>query len=489
MRVSLFLRLLYFGVAGHASIVMAQSVGTFAATGSMMTPRAFHTATLLTNGMVLIAGGSADYTGPVATAEIYDPDKGTFTAAGKMTSARMLHTATLLPDGRVLVAGGAVISDQGFVPSNGAEIYDPTTGIFSATTRMIGNHICHQAILLDNGKVLIIGGSVAGAADRVPNAELYDPVTATFTATGPYVTDTNLYGFNTCQGSQSALLADGRVLIVFETGGAELYDPSRNGFTRTGNPITADYSDGLPSSTLLMNADLLVAGGAELSFYTSAELYDGQTETFAATGNMITGRTLDTATLLPDGKVLLAGGYLFGGGSLASAELYDPASGVFVPTRDMTSTRSWHTATLLNNGRVLVAGGSTYGRSTPLAELYSPSVLAPAPQLFAIAGGGGAQGAIWHASSGEIASPDSAATAGDILSMYTTSLSNGGLIPPQVSVGGRLAEILYFGAAPGYRGYDQVNFRVPDGIAPGATVPVRLTYLGRPSNEVTIGVK
>jgi hypothetical protein len=353
---------------------------------------------------------------------------------------------------------------------------------------MIGNHVCQQASLLENGKVLITGGAV-GAEDRVPNAELYDPATGAFAAAGPYVTDTHLYGFNTCQGSQSALLADGRVLIVFESGGAELYDPSRDTFTRTGNPITADYSDGLPTATLLMSGDLLVAGGSEYDNYASAELYNLPTATFAAIGNMMTGRALDTATLLPGGTVLMAGSYLPGGGSLASAELYDPVAGAFTPTGEMTTTRSLHTATLLNNGRILVAGGSTNGRATPLADLYNPSVLVPAPKLFAVAGDGRVQGAIWHASNGEIASADSPAVAGEVLSMYTTSLSDGGLIPPQVAIGGRLAGILYFGTAPAYPGYNQVNFRVPCGVAPGAGVPVRLTYLGRPSNAVTIGVK
>ena len=480
---------LLLGMAGHASMAMAQSSGTFTATGSMATPRAFHTATLLTNGTVLIAGGTADFTVPFATSELYDPDQGTFTAIGNMTSPRMGHTATLLPDGRVLIAGGSIIAGQGFVTSNGAEIYDPATGVFSATGNMIGNHVCQQAILLDDGKVLITGGSGAGAADRVPNAELYDPATGTFTATGPYVTDTHFYGFNTCQGSQSALLADGRVLIVWEEGGAELYDPSSNAFTRTANPIPSDFSDGLPTATLLMSGSLLVAGGDEYGNYASAELYNLPMETFAATVSMTTGRALDTATLLPEGKVLMAGSYLPGNGSLASAELYDPALGVFTLTGEMTTTRSLHTATLLNNGRVLVAGGSTYGRATPLAELYNPSVLSPAPVLFSLSGGGQAQGAILHAGTARVVTASDPAVPGEVLEIYGTGLKDGSVIPPQIAIGGSLADIVYFGNAPGFAGLNQVNVRLPTGIAAGPAVPVRLEYIGRSSNVVTIGVQ
>jgi hypothetical protein len=485
MKISLVLPL-FLGMAGHASMAMAQSAGTFTATGSMATPRFYHTATLLTNGMVLIAGGTTDFTGPVATAELYDPDKGTFTAAGNMTSPRSGHTATVLPDGKVLIAGGTVSINQGMTPSNGAETYDPSTGAFAATGNMVSGHVCQQAILLGNGKVLIVGGSSSG---QPPNAELYDPATGTFAPAGTYAT--NIFDFNTCQGGVSTLLPNGKVLIIWEGAHAEIYDPDSSSFTATATPSSLEYFDnGLPTATPLLNGKVLVAGGADVSpNYTSAELYDPSIGTYTATGNMATGRAENTATVLPDGKVLMAGSLLAGGGALFSAELYDPAAGAFTLTPDMTTTRSLHSATLLNNGRVLVAGGSTFGRTTLLADLYNPSVLVPAPKLFAVAGDGTVQGAIWHASSGEIASADSPAVAGEVLSMYTTSLSDGGLIPPQVAIGGRLAAILYFGAAPGYPGYNQVNFHVPVGVAPGVGVPVRVTYLGRPSNAVTIGVQ
>jgi len=114
--------------------------------------------------------------------------------------------------------------------------------------------------------------------------------------------------------------------------------------------------------------------------------------------------------------------------------------------------------------------------------------LIPAPALFSLSGDGKGQAAIWNTQTGQVLSADNPASAGDVLAMYTTSLIEGGVIPPQVAIGGELAEVLYFGDAPGYPGYFQINFRVPAGVAPGSAIPVRLTYLGRPSNTVTIGI-
>ena len=154
----------------------------------------------------------------------------------------------------------------------------------------------------------------------------------------------------------------------------------------------------------------------------------------------------------------------------------------------MIKYRSGQTATLLTDGSVLVAGGQDAGGNSPgaTAEIYSPPMLVPAPVLFTFSGDG--QGAIWHSATGQVASATNPAVAGEALSMYTTSLVDGGVIPPQVSIGGRLAEILYFGASS-YPGYNQVNFLVPGGVPPGSAVPVRLIYIGRSSNAVTVGVQ
>jgi hypothetical protein len=490
---SLFLPLFLLG-ANDAAIVLAQPAGVFTATGNMTMPRVGHTATLLADGRVLIAGGYTDENAVevgralTASAEIYTTTTGTFTPTGNMTEARSNHTATLLPDGRVLIAGGTVGQGSGASDLATAELHDPSAGTFAATGNMTTPRSDHTAILLPDGRVLIVGGVHAGidsTADYA-RAELFDPVRNMFTAT------VNMAGFPV------TLLPDGRILLAGSPT-SKLYDPRTGTVSLTGGDLLfTDFSTALPNGKILEAGGNNDPGASDL-----AEEYDPSRGIFIATGSMTAPRANYTATLLPDGKALIAGGRtwmsttFFGHEGmvyyccLASADLYDPSIRTFTATGNMTTTRNYHTATVLLDGRVLIAGGSGGSSIAALAtaELYRPEVLAPAPVLLSLSGGGQGQGAIWHATTGEICSPDSPAVAGEALSMYTTSLVHGGVIPPQVAVGGRLAEILYFGDAPGYPGYDQVNFRVPNGVASGPTVSVRLTYLGRPSNEVTIGVR
>lgn len=152
--------------------------------------------------------------------------------------------------------------------------------------------------------------------------------------------------------------------------------------------------------------------------------------------------------------------------------------------------RAGHTATLLPNGKVLIAGGFQQAFPNLIlssAELYHRRVLVAA-LLFSLSGDEQGQGAIWHALPEQIASADMPAVAGEALSIYTISLLEAAWFLRRWPSGGRFGVILYFGDAPGYPG-KQVNFRVPRGVAEGLAVPVRLTYIGRPSNAVTIGVR
>ena len=143
--------------------------GSFAATGQMSTPRAFHSATLLANGKVLIAGGVSGLAqgATLTTAELYDPASATFTLTGSMAAPRAGHTATLLPNATVLLVGGN--NQSGILAT--AELYDPATGTFSFTGSLTTARTGHTATLLKSGQVLVIGG--AGPAGILASAEIY----------------------------------------------------------------------------------------------------------------------------------------------------------------------------------------------------------------------------------------------------------------------------------------------------------------------------
>src|SRR5215472_10017889 len=166
---------------GIALLLIEPCAGAqFEETGSLNTPRALHTATLLENGKVLVAAGSG-VAGSLASAELYDPAAGTWTPTGNLAFARQEHTATLLENGQVFVTGGYYYYD-GTVLAH-SELYDPATGTWTRTDNLNGARYGHTAILLADGRVLVAGGK-GRYSEALTWAEIYDPQTGTWTVTG-----------------------------------------------------------------------------------------------------------------------------------------------------------------------------------------------------------------------------------------------------------------------------------------------------------------
>ena len=344
--------------------------GDFEATGSMTMGRDSHTAALLLDGKVLIAGGETY--DEARSAELYDPQTGTFAPTGSMATTHVLGTATPLLDGRVLFVGGWELIKGGnwetFNPGNrtlsaSAELYDPKTGTFARTGSPARACYFHSATRLLDGRVLIAGGSL-GANDN-PNAtatataEIFAPATGKFSPTGSMTTPRWCHS--------ATLLKDGRVLMLGsgEDSSAELYDPAKGKFSRVGSMKNLLN---LNMATLLRDGRVLIVGWGDQAtspMWSAAEIYDPATGKFAPTGSMIhpsnimgpIGDVRTSATLLADGRVMVPDvGPEGSEGEFGSVEFYDPTTGKFTTGPQMIRYRSGFTETLLPDGRVLFTG-------------------------------------------------------------------------------------------------------------------------------------
>ena len=333
-------------------------------TGNMNVARYANTTTLLPNGKVLVTGGLGA-TGNLDSTELYDPASGTWSMAAPMRISRYGHTATLLADGRVLAIGGN-LGDPNFSHFNSVELYDPVTDTWVFLPGLSRTPSGHTATLLQNGKVLV----TAGNYDK--NCELYDPSSGTWSATG---------SLNVARARFTAtLLQDGRVLVVGGTNqtdfdgnalsslsSAELYDPASGNWTLTAssNASSVDHS-----ATLLPSGTVLVAGGANNDFagaaLTDSELFVPGTGSWMQTARLTSARSGHASTLLPNGNVLVASGDATG----MAAEEFNPTTGTWSSVSSLNTARFGATATLLLDGTVLVAGGGSVS-----AELYRLLVL------------------------------------------------------------------------------------------------------------------
>jgi hypothetical protein len=242
-----------YDLRGSAEI-FDPSTKQFVPTGNLVVERAGSTAALLADGRVLITGGEDRRENKIASAEIYDPSTGKFAATGSMAEARAAHTATAMKDGRVLIVGGS----SGHYPSQNvyrsAEIFDPATGKFVSTGQMTVARHKHAAILLPSGKVLIVGGSDnRDWHGEYASAEIYDPTSGTFSATCAMSTARFKLP------AAVALLSSGKVLVAGGGPFAELYDETMGSFTKVPGSLGAPRF--FASATSLPDGKALITGG------------------------------------------------------------------------------------------------------------------------------------------------------------------------------------------------------------------------------------
>src|SRR5215469_9297869 len=487
------------GLQGNHQVSSAElynpGTGTWSPTGSMNRARSGQTATLLPNGQVLVAGGfnncDDDFCSDTKTAELYDPATGTWSGTGSMHVAREQHTATLLPNGQVLVAGG--LNEGGF--GNGAryssaELYNPATGKWSAAPSMAKVHVGATATPLRNGWVLVAGGDTKVAEIYEPQRDIWvspgamsiarsDPAaallpdghvlvtggngpdgrpqtsaeeflagpgplvtitpgsiafggqlvgtvsgtrtyrvtnvgTAGLVVSGTAVTGKNPGDFRVATTCGSAAVAPGgtcTVQVRFAPSSISLRSAtpavSDNAPLSPQGPAVTGYGAGPDSfvpagpmtspredftATLLKNGAVLMAGGQIGITHplASAELYNPATHSFSATGSLDGPRSRPAASLLPNGQVLVTGGITTNFADLSSAELYNPATGKWANTTPANAPGYAQTSTALPNGNVLVTGFGGSGAST--GEVYNPAKATwtntgpmPAQQSFATA--------------------------------------------------------------------------------------------------------
>lgn len=365
------------GIGANAvSNADAATTNVWSSAGTLATARTLATATLLQNGQVLVVGGttgSLSGGSPAGTAELYNPATNTWTATSGGAPSVSNPVSVLLSNGDVLVAGGTKGNVTNGTATSAAEIYNPTTNTWSATTNNMptGVFAASIATLADND-VVVIGGytSTVGSPAATNAVSIYRP------STNSWVQGNNLPSQDASADASVTVLANGNVLYA---GGesapgsplntAALYSSAQGTWSSAGTFTTARSHAG---AALEQNGQVLLVGGEDASQtpINSSVLYDPATNTWTATGSLLTARANDVVSPLPTGQVIAAGGINALGNEVTSAELYNPSTSSWTTTGSLTSARSNAADALLPGGTLLVVGGQLGGVALNSAESY-----------------------------------------------------------------------------------------------------------------------
>jgi len=367
----------------------AQSnIVTYPTANDMAASRAVHHSLVLPDGRFAVVGDISSTTIGTNLVEVYDPETRRFQTTGRLLDTRWFESAAALADGRILVASGRTNISTQFLTSS-AELFNPTNGTSTRVGNVNLSRFSSYAITLDDGRVLIAGGTSTPPAPLPMQTELFNPATGLFTLSGTMLVS-RPFAADMCSVTK---LSDGRILFTGGTSAqamnAEIFDPATETFHLTG-PMVARRT--WHSATLLPDGRVVIIGGGTntlSSGYTNlVEVFDPITETFSALGTNAITRRNHSATLLPDGRILVAGGWLpTANGSLlatSSVEIFDPTTGTSEYIGEMASRRAEHRVAALPNGQLIINGGrQETGVPYKTAEIFDPLLFMRPDDLYA----------------------------------------------------------------------------------------------------------
>lgn len=380
------------GIFCAAAIVSTEAqtqsnIVTYPTAGETAFGRTAHRLMPLSDGRLILQGDVALPSAGTNTVEVYNPDTRKFQRVGHLLVTRWQDASAVMDDGRLLVVGGRTNNPSTDIIGT-AEILDPISEVTVPTGSLNIARTTARAITLQDGRVLVYGGTPKDFTTATPlPSELYDPTTGQFTVCGAL-------NFNrpvSQEFTSATLLQDGRVLVVGSgpsvSTGAETFDPATGTFQVTGAVLVRRTTH---SATLLPDGRVVIIGGVSTALPNSltnlVEVYDPNTGTFSALGTIQLPRRNHSATLLPDGKILVAGGWTGTSPippSTPNMEIFDPATGTSEYIGDMAVARADHRVAALSNGQVIITGGRTDGPFLRSAEIFDPLLLLRPEDLYA----------------------------------------------------------------------------------------------------------